>query len=81
MIGKFEGTRKICSNYTIIRIIGVSIYDRENLRRPENLFELHDYSNYRSLDYMSSTVFARDLKRMLRNPMPYHVLSLIFQLF
>ena len=25
--------------------------------RPENLFELHDYSNYRSSDYMSSTVF------------------------
>ena len=26
------------------------------MRGPENLFELHDYSNYRSSDYMSSTV-------------------------
>ena len=41
-------------NFTFLR------YSRTHviriLRGPRNLFELHDYSNYRSSDYMSSTV-------------------------
>ena len=46
------------------------------LRGPRNLFELHDYSNYRSSDYMSSTVlkdiswpFARAYLIFLRRQM------------
>ena len=39
----------------------IYIYSRTHviriLRGPRNLLELHDYSNYRSSDYMSSTVF------------------------
>ena len=33
------------------------------LRGPRNLFELHDYSNYRSSDYMSSTVYISKIIR------------------
>ena len=33
------------------------------LRGPRNLFELHDYSNYRSSDYMSSTVYPKPFRK------------------
>ena len=44
------------------------------LRGPRNLFELHDYSNYRSSDYMSSTVIIR-LKIRTYPPLIYAKLS------
>ena len=39
----------LLTNYSRTHVIRI-------LRGPRNLFELHDYSSYRSSDYMSSTV-------------------------
>ena len=50
----------LCICLFVYIYIYIYIYNRTHviriLRGPRNLFGLHDYSNYRSSDYMSSTV-------------------------
>ena len=50
----------------IFRIKGVRIIRANNLKGSNNLFDLDDFSNYRSSNYMSSTVFSIELTMFCR---------------